>query len=137
MSLETIRQSIVAAVEAAKVGAPGGTPVVEYDNRLIVDTQAQTAPFVNCRIVFFDGYQADLNAKPIHRVLGQIHLAVATKEGNGSTDAAKILGFMYPQLQGKSLGSVRTQFAKPAPSFPHLGWVYTPVLIPFWSDMTY
>jgi hypothetical protein len=137
MSLDIIRQNIVAAMEAAKVGTPGGIPVVEYDNRMLVNTQTQSAPFVICNIVYGMGEQADLNAKPIHRLYGQIHLIVATKEGGGSTDAAKMLGYLYPQLQGKVFGIVRTSFASPAPPKPHLGWVYTPILIPFWADITY
>lgn len=135
--METIRQNITTALEAAKIGTPGGVPVIEYDNRILVDTQTQTAPFVQCRIVMQGAEQADLNAKPIHRVYGQIHLAVAVKEGAGSAAASTILDYLYPQLQAKTLGVVRTKYAVMAPPIPHLGWVYLPVLIPFWSDITY
>lgn len=137
MGMETIRQAVVTALEAAKIGTPGGVPIIEYDNRIIVDTQTQTAPFVQCRIIMQDSEQADLNAKPIHRVYGQIHLAVAVKEGAGSATASTILDYLYPQLQAKTLGVVRTKYAKLVQPVPHLGWVYLPAVIPFWSDITY
>lgn len=134
MSQNNIRQAIVTAVEAAKVGAPVLPLVIEYDNRIIVDTQTQTLPFLCVNVVFMDAFQADLSNTPIHRFVGQIHLAAAVKAGAGSADALKLLDFFYPQLQRKALGIVRTYMAKSAPMTPHLGWNYYTMLIPFWSD---
>lgn len=134
MALEDVRQAIVAAVEAAKVGCPGGIPLIEYDNRIIVDTQTQSVPFICVKILFLDAEQADLNVNPTHRLYGQIHVSAAVKEGEGMSIGLKMLGHFYPQLHKKQLGSVRTKMAKLVQSRPHLGWVYYPALIPFWSD---
>jgi hypothetical protein len=135
--MELARQAIVTAVEAVKAGAPVAGLIIEYDNRIIVDTQTQTKPFFCVNMVLMNGRQADLNAKPIHRFNGQIHIAAAVKDGAGSSDALKLLDYFYPLLHQRALGSIRTHMAKPAPMKPHLGWCYYPMLIPFWFDKTY
>jgi hypothetical protein len=137
MSLETVRQSIISAIETAKVGCPNGVPIIEYDNRIIVNTQTQSVPFLCVQIKLLDGVQADLNVNPIHRIYGQIHISAAVKEGDGSALAYTMLSHFYPQLQKKQLGDVRTAMYTFAPTRPHLGWVYYPILIPFWSDTIY
>ncbi len=136
-TLEQARIDIVTAVEAAKTGAPISPLVIEYDNRIVVDTQTQTKPYLAVHIKFMDGHQASLAANPIHRIQGQIHLAAVAKIGSGSADALKLLDFFYPQLHGRAMGTVRCHMAKIAPTTIHLGWEYYPVLIPFWFDKTY
>lgn len=137
MSLDTARSNIVAAVQAALVGIPGGMPIVEYDNRVIVNTQTQTAPYLQINVVFFDGWQADLSESPIQRVLGQLHIIAVAKEGDGSAACLKMLDHLYPQLQRKALGIVRTETAKPLRAKDHLGWCGHPVIIPFRFDKIY
>jgi hypothetical protein len=137
MSQEYIRQALATAVEAAKVAAPTAGLIIEYDNRIIVDTQTQVDPYLLAQIVLFDGVQADLAANAIHRFYGQLHLIAAVKEGAGSADALKLLDHFVPQLQRKSFAGVRLETAKPAPSKKNLGWVYFPTLIPFWYDKIY
>lgn len=134
MSLDSIRQSVATAVGSALTGFTDYSVVVEYDNRIVVDTQTQIVPFLTVETKLLDGFQADLSDKPIHRLLGQIHLAVAAPEGAGRAQANKLLDHLYPKLQRKKLGVIHTRMAVPAPERPHLGWVYYPVLIPFWSD---
>lgn len=137
MSLELARQLIVAAVEAAKVGAPVSPLVIEYDNRVIVDTQTQTKPFLLVKLVYQDSFQADLSTRPTQRFLGDIHLAAAAKEGSGSAEALALLDYLYPQLQRKVFGSVHTGTASPAVAKLYRGWYYYPVLIPFRFDKIY
>lgn len=134
MGLEQARQDITAAVEALKYGGPINPVVIEYDNRKVVDTQIQVNPYMVVNYVFMDGWQADMAVHPIQRTIGQIHLAVVAKEGSGSALALKMLDYIYPRLQGKRLGIVRTKFAKPSRAVTKAGWVYYPVLIPFWFD---
>ena len=136
-TLEQARIDITTAIEAAKTGAPISPLLIEYDNRIVVDTQTQTKPYLAVHIKFMDGSQADLSKSPIHRMLGQIHIAAVAKEGSGSSDALKLLDFFYPQLHGRNMGVVRCRMAKLAPMAPHLGWNYYPVLIPFWFDKIY
>jgi len=134
MGLESARQSIVTGIEAAKVGNPVSGLIIEYDNRIIVDTQTQTNPYLAVQIMFMSGEQADLSAAPIHRTYGQIHLAAVVKEGSGSALAMGLLDWFYPRLQRKAFGAVRTLMADYAPVKPFKGWSYFPVLIPFWMD---
>jgi len=137
MSLEVIRQAVTNAVEAAKVTFTEYPLVIEYDNRILVDTQTQVNPFLQVRVLILDGGQVDLSNDPLHRYIGQLHLAAVTKEGGGSAEANRLLEHFYPKLHKNSLGGVRTYMAKPSTPKPHLGWIYTPVLIPFWFDRTY
>lgn len=137
MSQDYIRQSLVAAVEAAKVGAPTPSLVIEYDNRIIVDTQTQIDPYLIVQVVLIDGVQADISTDPIHRFYGQLLLAPAVKDGAGSADALKLSDHFVPQLQRKTFSGVRTLAAKPTPSRKNLGWTLYPTIIPFWYDKIY
>jgi len=136
-TLEQARIDITTAIELAKIGAPVSPLLIEYDNRIVVDTQTQTKPYLAIHIKFMDGRQADLAEKPIHRMSGQLHVAAVVKEGTGSSEALRLLDYIYPQLHQRYMGVVRCHMAKLAPMAPHLGWNYYPVLIPFWFDKTY
>lgn len=138
MSREQIRQDLVAAVDALVAGFPGGYPlVVEYDNILQVDTQTQVHPFLQVEVKIIDMDQADLSDDPTHRVFGQLVLVAAVKEGKGLKAANLILDYFYPRLQRKAFGVVRTEMAAATRTSPHLGWVYTPIIIPFRADLRY
>ena len=137
MSLDLARQNLVTAVEAALVGMPGGVPIVEYDNRVVVNTQTQVDPYLMVNVVFFDGWQADLSNSPIQRILGQLHIVAVAKEGDGSTKPLQMLDYLYPQLQRKAFGIVKTDTVKPVKMKPHLGWCGYPVIIPFRFDKIY
>lgn len=138
MSLERIRQDLAGAINALKAGYVSTYPlVIEYDNILIVDTQTQVNPWLRVDIKIIDMEQADLSDNPTHRIKGQLVLGAAVKEGGGVKAANQILEYFYPRLQRRTIGTVRTNMATIAPVSPHLGWLYTPVIIPFWSDVRY
>lgn len=137
MAQEDIRQALVTAVEAAKVGAPTAGLIIEYDNRIIVDTQTQVDPYLIVQVVLMDGKQADLAEHAIHRFYGQLLLGAAVKEGAGASDALKLLDHFVPQLQRKTFTGVHTQTAKPTPSKKNLGWTLFSTIIPFWYDKIY
>jgi hypothetical protein len=137
MSQEAARQAIVTAVEAAKTGAPVPSLVIEYDNRIIVDTQTQSAPFLRVEIKYLDSYQADISHSPIHRFEGYISLQAAVKDGSGAKEANGLLEHFYPQLHKRSMGIVRTKMASAVPERQHQGWWYYSFNIPFWFDRTY
>ena len=86
-TLEQARIDITTAIEAAKTGAPISPLLIEYDNRIVVDTQTQTKPYLAVHIKFMDGSQADLSKSPIHRMLGQIHIAAVAKAAAGAKEA--------------------------------------------------
>ena len=138
MSREQIRKDIVTAIDALKAGFPGGYPLlIEYDNILLVDTQTQVNPYLRVDLKFIDMAQADLSDNPTHRVLGQIILGAGVKDGGGTKSANVILDYFYPRLQRKSFGIVRTSMATVGPDVPHLGWLYSPMVIPFRADLQY
>lgn len=134
MSFDSTRQDIYTAVEAAKAGFTEYAVTIEYDNNLVIDASSRELPFLRVRVKFLDGMQVDLSNAPIHRVLGQIHLAAAVKEGAGVSVGYRLLDHFYPQLQRKSLGAVRTHMAKVTDHVKIEGWVHLPVIIPFWTD---
>lgn len=135
MSREAIRTDVVTAVEAAKIGfTPGYTLVIEYDNRIIVDTKTQTDPFMCIKLFLLDAHQSNLGDNPLHRVTGQIHIQAAVPEGEGTRKANEILDWFVPKLHRKALGSIRTFMSVPAKPTPHLGWEYHTAIIPFWTD---
>ena len=133
MGRETIRRDITAAVKAA-VEDLYPAMIVEYDNRIVVDTGSAQEPFLTCNIRFIDSEQREIAPDAATRYMGQIELAVAVKEGQGVSDAYKIIDALNPRLQRKALGTVRTYTAQAVRDKPHLGWIYYPTLIPFWSD---
>ena len=138
MSIEKIRQDLVAAVNVLKDSHAGGYPlIVEYDNIREIDTQTQVNPYLMVDVKIIDMEQADLSNNPTHRVYGQLVLVAAVKEGQGVRAANLLLEHFYPKLQRKALGTVRTHMATVAPIRPHLGWLYIPVVVPFWSDVLY
>ena len=136
MTFEAIRKDIVTAVNLAVAGFTAYPLVVEYPNRETVDFNTQTRPFLTVKIKTLDGEQANLSDAPLHRITGQIHLAVAIQKGQGVTEAYKVLDYLYPKLQRKKLGTyVRTRMAVPADMLEHNNWCYYPALIPFWADI--
>lgn len=134
MGLDAYRQSLVTAVEAAKATFATYPLVIEYDNRLIVNPETQTNPYLCVEVKFIEGYQADLSASPTQRILGQLLLSANVKLGSGSAQALNLIDHFQSALQRKSFGSVRTHmgtFVKPQ---EHLGnWIVSAV-IPFWVD---
>lgn len=133
-TMESAREAVATAVEAAKAGAPVADLVIEYDNRTLVDTATATKPFLRVELVFGPGYQADISATPLHRFTGNIVLSAAVKEGQGSAEALKLLAHFYLALQSKQFGAVRTKKCSPGGSQPFKGWVYHRVFVPFWFD---
>jgi len=135
MSLEVIRQSLVTAVEAAKVGFSGGyTLLIEYDNRVAIDTQTQQNPYLMVSVKVIDGDQIDLHTNPTQRFTGQMYVTACVKEGTGTAKATQLLDHFYPRLQLKAFGPVRTRMAVPTRPVPNLGWMLYPVIVPFWMD---
>lgn len=133
---ESFRQAVVTAVEARKALWVGYSLIVEYDNRIIVDTQTQTNPFLCVEIQYLDGEQVDLGGSPNHRVYGSLTVAAAVKEGSGSKLANELLQHFYPALHLTTIDGARMWGAKPEKTKPHRGWVYHPVSIPFDFDTT-
>lgn len=135
MSLDQIRSALFSAVESAKVGFNGGyTLLIEYDNRIVVDTTKQTDPFLTVELDFSDSEQADLSNNPVQRYSGMLTLNAAVPLGSGRAQALKLLDWFYPQLQRKAFGVVRTEMARVRVERRHNNWVYYPVYVPFRSD---
>ena len=133
MSRESVRQAIVGLIEARKATWSDYTLIIEYDNRLLVDTQTQHNPFLRVGITYFDGEQIDLGSQN-HRDQGLVVVSAVVREGEGSAKANALLDHFVPSLQQRSIGALRLWGSRPHKDSPHLGWVYYPVAIPFEAD---
>lgn len=137
MSIEAIRQSLVAAVESAKAGFSEYALKIGYDNRDIIDPLKQTSPFLEVEVQLGPGWQADLSPDPIHRISGLLILTAKVREGNGTAQINRLLDHFYPKLQRRRIGLALTEM----PSFPKgksvNGLYAQSVLIPFVADKTY
>lgn len=133
MTREEVRQAVVALVEARRAAWSSYTLVVEYDNRILVDTKTQTNPFLCVNIAYISGEQVNL-AGASHRVYGQLHISAAVRENEGSAKANELLDFFIPSLHMRSSGNLRLWGSSPVKERPHLGWVYYPVIVPFEAD---
>lgn len=134
MSLDSIRQALVAAVEAAKVSFVDYTLAMEYTNVNKIDTQAQTNPYLKVDIKFTGGEQVNLSDHPTHRWTGMLALTACVKTGQGTAKAHKLLDHFYPQLQAKSFSGVRTYMADFDRGTTNLGWYEVTLYLPFWCD---
>lgn len=135
MTLEVIRVDVVTKVEAVRSGFSDGYPlIIEYDNRILVDTKTQKDPFLCVRTKLLSADQVNLSLTPTHRMWGQIELAAAIPEGAGQGQANRLLDYFYRALHKQAFGTIRTLVASPAPPKSHLGWQYYAMAVPFWSD---
>ncbi len=133
MSRESVRQALVAMVEARKALWTDYSLIIEYDNRLLVDTQTQHNPFLCVNLTYFDGEQIDLGSQN-HRDHGLLVISAAVRENEGTAKANALLDHFVPALHQKSVGTLRLWGSRPHKERPHLGWVYYPVAIPFEAD---
>lgn len=136
MSRENIRETVanlVAGLVTQYTTDTGKQLIVEYDNRIVVDTTTQEEPFLCVAVEFKDAIQPELT-KRIHRFIGFIRVSVASKVGDGTAKSNQILDYFYPKIHGKDHDKVRCLMADVMPDRPHLGWVYQTMAIPFWSD---
>lgn len=131
--LERYRAELVRAVSEQVAAYTDFELKAEYDNRDSVDLVNQKDPFVAVEVVFSDGWQADLSAKPIHRILGNLILTVKCRQGSGSAQAYSVLSHLYTNLQHRIVdGNIRVSMAKFAGK-PTLvgGWWNVSVILPF------
>lgn len=137
MTLDDYRQALTAAVEAAKAGFTAYTPVMEYDNRILVKPGEQANPVMSVGIIFSDGAQADLSANPFHRITGMLTLSARAKDGDGTAKAYKLLEHFYPKLQRRTISQVNMEMAKlVAPKRANGEWVVS-AIVPFWLSKVY
>jgi hypothetical protein len=132
MSRTLARVDIVTAVQAAAASFAAFQVVVDYDNKNLVDYAAQVKPYLAVDIIYYDGQQMDLGAKPLVGAYGQIALAVCTQEGKGVLLSDQLMDHLVANLQLKDWPLVRTQAARPQPSRTVKGWYTTVTFINFW-----
>lgn len=135
MSLELVVSHTMGEIQIIAATFTEWPLIVEYENRIEVDTKTQTDPFLCVKTKFLDGYQVEISDRPHQRWIGQVHLAAAIPDGAGVAKARKLLDFFYPKLQRKKFGLMRTRMAEPGGVTDHLGWEYHGVIVPFWADV--
>lgn len=136
-TLDEYRQDIMTAVAAAAATFTAYPLVIEYDNRITMDTQVQNNPYLCVELQYSDAKQADLSANPFHRVTGFLILTAKDKEGAGTARAYKLLEHFYPKLHKRKLGTVNAEMADLDKPRPLNGWVGISALIPIWFSKTY
>jgi hypothetical protein len=103
-----------------------------------VDTATQTDPYLCLEITFQDGMQADLNTRPIHRIIGGIVLSAAVKKGEGSRKADRLLEHFYSAMQMTDrMSPARTYATSFLPTEESPTWMKYRAIIPFWADVRY
>lgn len=132
MSIEAVRQALVAQFEVALAAYVGTPPEVQYENRNTVDVSTQVDPYIGIEIVNTTGKQLDLNPSPMAVQYGQFVLTVFCQENSGARAAALLLDHFLPYLERKELGIVRTMVATQIWAKPAIGWKPYPLVIPFW-----
>jgi hypothetical protein len=137
MTLDTYRAQLAAAVTQAAQEWTEYDVAVEYENRFIVDPEQQQKPFLCVELKFNDGKQADLSAKPRHRLVGFVILTVKVREGEGTAAAMRLLEHFYPRLQHRKIGDMHIEFAKVVTPPARSGWYGLSAMLPFRVDKTY
>lgn len=133
MSNEACRLAIITQFETAMTAYPTSPkPLVQYENRNLVDTSTQTLPFIGIDIVNINGHQLELGSAGISVQYGQIIVTAFCKENTGSRDAGLLLDYFLPYFDKKELGIVRTQSAMYSKAKTVKGWQGYPVTVPFW-----
>jgi hypothetical protein len=132
MSLVTAQDDIRTAVEAARAAWGAYALKVEYGGLDVIDESTQVLPKVCCDVIFLDGGQLDLNARPMTVQYGQIHLAAAAPIGSGARRQLALLDHFTDYLELKNFSLVRTHAASAHKEYDEKGWNVWPLLIPFW-----
>lgn len=131
-SLDTYRQQLVAAVEAARLTYTEDCDlVVEYDNRNAVNMKTQEQPFLCVEIEYIRAVQADLSNKPIHKIAGLLILTAKVREGAGTSKAYQLLEHFYTALQFRVIGSCRVEMSDIVKPNRLGGWWGVSAVLPF------
>lgn len=132
MNSETARVLLTTQIEAALAAYPGTKPRLQYENRNLVDTSTQVDPFVGIDIVYINGTQLDLGAKPMSVQYGQIVITAFCKENSGTKAANVLLDYFLPWLELKEFSGVRTHSGMYSKGNSQKGWQAYPLIVPFW-----
>lgn len=130
-NIDTYRQQLVAAIEAAKESYTNKNLVIEYDNRYLVDMNTQSDPFLCAEIVYVGAVQGDLSNKPIQKIAGMLVLTAKVREGAGTAGAYSLLNHFYENLQFRVIGNCRMEIASIVKPAKLAGWWGISAVIPF------
>lgn len=135
MTQDDIRAAVVAEAEVIKALFTDYPLVIEYDNRVMVESATQEDPFLCLEVVTHAGRQADLSSNPIHRLVGHVILTAKVKVGEGTKRQTDLLEFFYTRLQRRKLGPAILEMADFDKPRTVKGWVGYSALIPFRADI--
>jgi hypothetical protein len=107
---------------------------IMWENRISLDLAAQTDPFLGCDVVWNDGWQASIEAVPIDRYAGAIHLSIWVKEGGGGLVANQWMGELASLFKHKLFDGVISGAPQPTPARTYEGWRIYVLRIPFKTD---
>lgn len=136
MTYDEARQSLVGYFNAEFSAAFPGVPV-EYDNRNLVDLEAQAAigPFLELAVLFDDSTQASFGAPVLERTTGMMQVIVHAPVGSGSANANEILEWVKRRMRRLNLPSgVQTSGARRSSAGEIPGFSSEALLVGFWYD---
>ena len=107
---------------------------MQYDNLYSIDTKTQELPYLKVEIDVLDGYQKNLSSKPTQKLSGTLVMAAVVKAGSGMSKANKLRDYFAAQLMRRNFAGVRTHMSTYTRAYELDGWLYNPVVIPFWAD---
>jgi hypothetical protein len=134
MTFDDVRKAVASKLNTYWVAAHGSV-IMQYGNRNIVDMDQQQDPFVDCKVIFSNGSQANMGDSIIRRYYGAIYFSVYTREGEGVSEALVYLGDLEKQFSVKSFEGVNTKVAIPVPEKTAKGWCIEAIRVPFWFDV--
>lgn len=135
MTHDEIRSTFAQAVENVKVLFTEYPVVIEYDNRMIVNVDNQTNPFLCVETKIVGGRQADLSANPIRRYVGFFILTAKARLGEGTRKQTELLEFFYTRLDKRKIGPSIIEMADFDGVVRKSGnWTGISALLPFRAD---
>lgn len=133
MKYDAARAALIGLLDTTMTGA-GPSTLVQYDNRVKVDMDSQTQPFVEAEVQFTDGVQASMGDAPLSRYTGALYLSVWTKESEGSKPGLVLLATLTDAFTMRSVGGVVTKAVRPLPAGREKGWYVQSIRVPFHFD---
>lgn len=131
-NLDTYRQQLVAAIEAAKATYESDCDlVIEYDNRNTVNMRTQDTPFLSVEIEYIRAVQGDMSNKPVHKIAGILILTSKVREGAGTSKAYQLIEHFYTSLQFQVIGDCRMEMSDLTKPSKLGGWWGISAIIPF------
>jgi hypothetical protein len=132
------RTEIMTAVQAFVDAQSNPKPLVESNNKTIVNQDTQEVPYLKVSIMPMNGDgQASLGQNALNRQDGQILVSACAKGGTGEMAANALLEALLPYLDKQDFGLVKTHAVRVVEPKDVKGWWYANAIIPYYYHYFY